>query len=146
MCFKLNRRGYCYLMAIFTYSNAAIEITYSIIMLIHYGEHYDWLWALIFAWFPILFAGMFLIIGTCLSDSYLRTKRVLLKIWIAVAIICGFAIIIIKIGIIVRPFVLVGIWRNILRIVVFCCFLLLVFSFVYFPCLYVQDLDEELDF
>nr|XP_017032941.1 uncharacterized protein LOC108082150 [Drosophila kikkawai] len=148
MCKGLTRKGFCYLTIGMTYSAGVVEISHGFSNLNKDAPmaYKTLLKAVIITWVLILIVGIFLIVGTCLPDSHRRSKRVLLRIWVFFALVFGVAISCIKVATVVHQWQEYGIERNIVRSLVICFFLVLLVFMMYFPCQYVQELEDEIDF
>nr|NP_001246439.1 uncharacterized protein Dmel_CG43195, isoform B [Drosophila melanogaster]AFH08192.1 uncharacterized protein Dmel_CG42690, isoform B [Drosophila melanogaster] len=126
MCLNANQKPCCVIIALVAIFVGTIETSYECFHLV----------AALIAWIPIFIAAIFLIIGA------LREIPILLLIWVIVSLICGGALIIIKIGLMIylnRLRIYLDIVVAILNVI----FLMLVFVWAAYPYAYMRELKEQ---
>ncbi|XP_039481786.1 uncharacterized protein LOC120445426 [Drosophila santomea] len=135
MCLNANQKPCCVTIALLAILVGIIEFSYDCIHLALYGVN-KWLVAALIAWIPIFIAAVFLIIGT------LREIPILLLIWVIVSLICGVALIIIKIGLMIY-LPRLGLHVDIVVAILNVIFLLLVFVWAAYPYAYMRELKGQ---
>ncbi|XP_033153771.1 uncharacterized protein LOC117136813 isoform X2 [Drosophila mauritiana] len=126
MCLNANQKPCCVIIALVAIFVGVIETSYECFHLV----------AALIAWIPIFIAAIFLIIGA------LREILILLLIWVIVSLICGAALIIIKIGLMIYLNRL-RMYLDIVVAILNVLFLMLVFVWAAYPYAYMRDLKEQ---
>ncbi|KMY95196.1 uncharacterized protein LOC116800560 [Drosophila sechellia] len=135
MCLNANQKPCCVIIALVAIFVGVIETSYECFHLALHGMN-NWLVAALIAWIPIFIAAIFLIIGA------LREIPILLLIWVIVSLICGAALIIIKIGLMIYLNRL-RMYLDIVVAILNVLFLMLVFVWAAYPYAYMRDLKEQ---
>ncbi|XP_016986103.1 uncharacterized protein LOC108049438 [Drosophila rhopaloa] len=135
MCLERYQRPCCVLLGITAITLGFLEMSYHCYKLVT-KEYNNWLIASMVVWSLLLIAAILLIVG-----SLKKIPRLLL-IWVIVGLVCGIALTIIKVRLMIFYHGHSRYAVDILRATYSIFFLLLVFIWSYYPYAYLRELQK----